>query len=264
MKPLAHHGVVVTRAEPDNGALARRLEERGARVVRWTAVQLAPPGDPRPLEAALAELDRFDWLIATSAHAANVVTSRAVRPPSLRIATVGAATAAELEAAGWKVDLVGPGPGAEALVAALALAGVGRGARALFPASAIARDALADGLEELGVEVERVEAYRTLPASLDVGACFAQLDAGAVDAVTFASPSAVDGLARAFGRRAFAGVLERPAIAAIGPTTSAALAALGRLPDAEAAPATLEGLADAVVDALAARAASISPAGASR
>ena len=253
LRPLAHHGVAVTRCEPEHGPLTRRLEVQGARVVRWTSMRLAPPADPRPLERALARLADYDWLVVTSAHAVAAITARFERrPPRLRSAAVGPGTAAELEAAGWAVDVVGPGPGAEALVRALGEHGVA-GARVLFPAGSLAREALAEGLAGLDVALDRVEAYRTLPVRLDAGACFAQLDAGAVDAVTFASPSAVDGLALAFGRETLPAVLERVAVASIGPTTSAALAALGRPADAEASPPGLDTLVDAVVQALADR-----------
>ncbi|HLF55589.1 MAG TPA: uroporphyrinogen-III synthase, partial [Thermoanaerobaculia bacterium] len=127
------------------------------------------------------------------------------------------------------------------------------GARILFPSSSLARETLGDGLAALGAVLERVEAYRTLPARLDVGACYAQLDAGAVDAVTFTSPSAIDGLERAFGREELRALLDRVVVATLGPTTSAALAALGRAPDAEAAPSTLDALVAAVERALAHR-----------
>ena len=252
-RPLAHHGVAITRCEPgppETGPLARRLEARGARVVRWAAMRLSPPADPKPLERALARLAEYDWLVVTSAPGAAAVTARVeTRPERLRVAAVGPATAAELEAAGWTVDLVGPGPGAEALARALGECGIA-GARVLFPASSLAREALGEALTGLDVQLDRVEAYRTVPVRLDVGACFAQLDAGAVDAVTFASPSAVDGLAQSFGRDELPAILGRVAVASIGPTTSAALAALGRPADAEAASPSLDGLVDAVVRAL--------------
>jgi uroporphyrinogen III methyltransferase/synthase len=251
VKLLAHHGVVVTRCEPEGGPLARRLEARGARIVRWATTKLAPPSDPKPLERALAGLAAYDWLVVTSAHGAAAVTARVeTRPAKLRVAAVGPATAAELEAAGWAVDLVGPGPGAEALARALAESGVA-GARVLFPAGSLARETLVESLAGLDVRLDRVEAYRTLPARLDVGACFAQLDSGAVDAITFASPSAVDGLARALGRDELPAILDRIAVASIGPTTTAALVAAGRAPDAEAAQPSLDSLVDAVGRALA-------------
>ena len=69
---------------------------------------------------------------------------------------------------------------------------------------------------------------------------------GEVDVVTFASPSAVDGLAAALGEPALAQLLAGAAAAVIGPTTARALVRRGRTADAVAEPATLDGLVEAV------------------
>ena len=248
--PRAAPGIAVTRAEPAGGALATRLAARGARPVSWSALTFAPPADERPLAAALARLADFDWLVLSSAQAVAAVVARAAAPDSLRVATVGPGTAAACAAAGWPVHRVGRGPGAEALVEAFRAAGDAAGARVLYPAGDLARAALADGLAALGARVERVEAYRTLPAPLDAAACLADVESGRVAAATFASPSALEGLVAALGARAAARLLERVAVVSIGPTTSAALVAFGRPPDREATPSTLDGLADAALAVL--------------
>ncbi|MBZ0102236.1 MAG: uroporphyrinogen-III synthase, partial [Thermoanaerobaculia bacterium] len=133
------------------------------------------------------------------------------------------------------------------------VAGLGAGSRVLFPAGDRARATLADGLLEAGAGVERVEAYRTLPLAVDAAACAAQVDRGEVEAVTFASPSAAEALARALDLNRFRHLLARLAVASIGPTTSAALAALGRRADAEASIATFDGLVAATAAALVSR-----------
>jgi uroporphyrinogen-III synthase len=251
---LAGRGVAVTRAEGPQGALSRRLAAAGARVACWSSIAIEPPADPAPLAAALERLASFDWIVLTSANAAGAVVARLAAPPAgVRVAAVGAGTAAELTAAGWRVDLTGAGPGAIELVAALRAAGLGAGSRVLFPAGDRARATLADGLLEAGAGVERVEAYRTLSLAVDAAACAAQVDRGEVEAVTFASPSAAEALARALGLNRFRHLLARLAVASIGPTTSAALAALGRPADAEASIATFDGLVAATGAALVSR-----------
>ncbi len=72
--------------------------------------------------------------------------------------------------------------------------------------------------------------------------CLAAAARGEVDVVTFASPSAVDGLAAALGDGGLAALLRETAVAVIGPTTAGALVRRGRVPDAIASPATLDGL----------------------
>lgn len=247
MKPagaLTGVGVVVTRDEPPGGPLAGLLAAAGARVLLWPTVAIAPPADPRPLAHALAALESFDWLALTSVHAvAAVAALRATLPPALRVAVVGASTAAAVRALGWRVDRQPDEFHTAGLLASFAGDEQGvAGRRVLFPASDRAATALPDGLAALGAEVVRVEAYRTAPAPLDAGSCRDAAVRGEVDVVTFASPSAVDGLAAALGDAGLTQLLAEAAVAAIGPTTAGALVRRGRVPDAIASPATLDGL----------------------
>jgi uroporphyrinogen-III synthase len=246
----------VTRAEEPGGPLSRRLERRGARVLHWQAIEIAPAEDPRPLREAVAALARYDWLVFASAHAVAAVVAALGSPSaaSPRVAAVGPETAAAAERAGFRVVHSPAAParaGAAALLAELAPAGGLAGARVLLPASAIARPELAAGLEALGATVDRVEAYRTRPAPLDAARCRAQLAAGEVDAVLFSSPSAVASLARAFGPPGLAPALAGRRVVSIGPTTSRALRDLGLPPSAEARASTLDGLVAATVRAAA-------------
>lgn len=242
-RPLSGLGVVVTRDEPPGGGLAGRLAAAGARVLHWPAMSIAPPADPAPFALAVAGLESFDWLALTSVHAVAAVAGyRAVLPAALRVAVVGASTAAAARERGWRVDRLPDDFSSDGLVRAFAAAADAAGSRVLFPASDRADDRLAGGLAGLGAEVVRVEAYRTLPAALDAASCLAAAARGEVDVVTFASPSAVDGLAAALGDAGLAALLRETAVAVIGPTTAGALVRRGRVPDAIASPATLDGL----------------------
>jgi uroporphyrinogen-III synthase len=241
-------GVVVTRDEGPDGPLTTLLRSRGLTVYRWPTIRVAPPEDPAPLESALADLDAFDWAVFTSPRAVAAVLDRAdiaVLPSGIRTAAVGEATAGALERAGWPVTLVPRTQTGEALVAALLDAGMGAGTRVLFPASAIARDTVPDGLAEAGVVVVQVEAYRTEAVELDRGACRELMDSGAVAIVTFTSPSTVENLAGGLGSELFERVRRGARAVAIGPTTGDAAERAG-FDVVVADPHSLEGLADRV------------------
>ena len=240
-------GVVVTRDEADDGPLSTLLADHGFRVLHWPTIRTAPPEDPGPLEAALAELEDYDWAVFTSPRAAAAVAGLEP-PPALSVAAVGEATADALAEVGWVVDLVPDTQTGEALVVALAEAGVGEGDRVLFPASAIARDTVPDGLERLGADVTEVVAYRTEPAPLDVASCRTALESGAVEVLTFTSPSTVQNLRAALGPRLFALAARRARAVAIGPTTAEAVRAAGFDDVVVAEPHSLEGLAARVAD----------------
>ncbi len=177
---------------------------------------IAPPADPRPLAHALAALESFGLLALTSVPAvAAVAAHRATLPPALRVAVVGASTAAAVRALGWRVDRQPDEFHTAGVVARFAGDEQGvAGRRVLFPASDRAATALPDGLAALGAEVVRVEAYRTAPAPLDAGSCRDAAVRGEVDVVTFASPSAVDGLAAALGDAGLTQLLAEAAVAA--------------------------------------------------
>ncbi len=244
--PLDGAGVVVTRPEAPNGPLVTLLRRRGARVLLWPVVRIDPPEDPRPLEDALGRLGDYDWIVFSSARTVSAVAGRAPPPqPGPRVAAVGTATAETLAAAGWRVDLTAHPARGAALVAALGEAGCA-GARVLFPASAIARPTIPEGLRALGAHVDQVTAYRTRPAPLDRDACHAEIRRGRIAAVTFASPSAVDGLQQALGPEGFRLLLEAAPAVAIGPTTAEALDQAGYPAARVAEPSTLEGLVEAV------------------
>jgi len=229
--PLAGRTVVVTRGAGTDDALSARLRQLGAEVLEFPAIALADAEDFGPLDAALRDLERFAWAAFASAHAVEETVRRldALGLPrgllaDRRLACVGPATGARLEALVRAPDLMP----AEATGAALAaaLAPHVRGRAVLVPRAAEARPELGSGLRAAGAELVDPVAYRTLPAAPgSLSPLGALLAAGRVDAVTFASPSAVQGTVMGLGTDAprLAGVL----LGAIGPTTAEALRAAG-------------------------------------
>ena len=98
----------------------------------------------------------------------------------------------------------------------------------LLPRAAEGRDELARELRRAGLRVDVVAAYRTVPADeRELAPLLAQLEAGSLDVLTFFAPSQVEAVARCLGDRAPAVLGQARVIAAIGPTTAAALATRG-------------------------------------
>jgi uroporphyrinogen-III synthase/uroporphyrinogen III methyltransferase/synthase len=254
---LDRRTVVVTRGKGGEDALAARLRDLGAAVRELPSVAFAPPADPAPLDAALRDLGRFDWAVFASATAVERTVERAralgVAPGALgalRLAAVGPATAERLARAVREPDVVPVEATGEAMAAALA-ARV-RGKRVLVPRPAEGRPELLDGLARAGAVLTAVEAYRTLPVEPQALRPLADwIEGGEVDAVAFASPSAVRAVVAGLGERA--GTLRRVLLAAIGPTTSAALREEGLEPGAQPPRYTAADLAEAIAAKLGAR-----------
>jgi uroporphyrinogen-III synthase len=251
---LTGRTVVVTRGAGTDDALSVRLRQLGAEVLEFPAIALADAEDFGPLDAALGALDRFDWVAFASAHAVEETVRRldalGLGRGALadrRLACVGPATGARLEALVRAPDLMP----AEATGAALAaaLAPHVRGRSVLVPRAAEARPELGEGLVAAGAALTAPIAYRTLPAARgSLAALGALLEQGRVDAVTFASPSAVQGTVAGLGEAAprLAGVL----LGAIGPTTAEALRAAGFTAGVVPERHTAADLAEAVAEKL--------------
>jgi uroporphyrinogen-III synthase len=246
MSALQGRRVVVTRQKNQAGGLVERLQAKGATVLEVPAIDIVPPKDIGPLDEALESLDRYDWVVLTSANTVNAVLSRLTvlgLYPKLgsekrRVASVGPATTAALRSS-FPEDRGVLEPKTDFRAAGLLDAFSKerlKGRRMLVPSSSEAREELASGLRGMGAVVEVVTAYSTIePPGLGeaVGRCLEQ----GFDLALFASPSAVEAFARSAGDRA-AGL---PA-AVIGPTTEAAARAAGLDVRGVASPATLEAL----------------------
>jgi uroporphyrinogen III methyltransferase/synthase len=243
--PLRGRTVVVTRAAEQAAGMVAALRRLGARVVPFPTIRVAGPADGgAALAEAMASVERYDWLVVTSANGARAVLGHlpdARRLLGVGLAAIGPATAAVLAAAHLPPDLVPTAYVAEALLEAFPARSpaAGRG-RVLIARAAVARDVLPDGLARAGWRVDVVEAYKTVGAAGDRPAL---LDAVArADVVTFTSPSTVERFVEALGPR------PTPAtVACIGPVTAAAARAAGLEVAVQAQEFTVAGLLDALV-----------------
>ena len=248
--PLAGRRVLVTRAAHQAGKLSEGLRALGAEAVEVPVLEIQPPVSFDPLDAALRQLDCYDWLILTSANTVRALEERAAvlrlrleAGASMRVAVIGEATAAAARKAGLAVALIPERYVAESLVSSLSDAAVG--CRVVWALTPVARDVIPDALREAGATVDAVDAYRNVMPE-DAPVRLRQALADGIDAVPFTSSSSVTHLAEA-ARVAgigfpFAGV----AAISVGPITSATLRELGWEPRAEAAVSDVPGLIEVV------------------
>ena len=245
-------GVVVTRFETREGPLSTLLVNKGATIYHWPTFSIEPPEDPDSISESLSGLAGYNWIVFASPRAVEAVA--AIIQPHLtevsagpRIAAIGKSTARALEENGWPVHFIPQKYTGEALVKEFGERGWARDAKILFPAGSITRETIPEGLRQLGASLDQITVYINRPAALDPQLCLRQIENGAIDVVTFASPSAVESLQLSLQERGFSLLKRMSDAVAIGPTTAEALEETGWLPTATADPSTLEGLADAVV-----------------
>ena len=251
---LSGRVIVTTRAADQSGELIDRLTRAGARITFLPMVRFVEATDRSALDRAIAGLDRFTWVVYTSANAVRFFLDRCRSlgywplPAGLRFAVVGLATQAALESAGLRATFVPSQASGASLATELAAFSYGKLAaeRVLIPRSDRADDELPAALKAAGADVTAVVAYSTVgPESLDDGA-LASLRRGEADAVMFFSPSAVEEFAKALGTEGLRGLRDRVAFAAIGPTTAAAIGRAGIPVAVESPSATTESLVAAL------------------
>jgi uroporphyrinogen-III synthase len=247
--PTTNGRVLVTRHWPE---LVARLAAAGISAAEVPTIEVRPPLDPEPFDRALADLARYDWIVFTSANAVDAVRDRlttlGLAMPDLTAASVGpATTAAALEA--WPKLRVSVQPAVEfrgaALIQAFATATEHlSGRRVLLPVSDRAAETVERGLADRGAIVDRVVAYQTRTAVGSRELIQSELRL-LPDVVAFASPSAVEGFMAAGGDAA-----RGASAVVIGPTTGEAALAAGLTVVATADPATVEGMAEALIRAV--------------
>jgi uroporphyrinogen III methyltransferase/synthase len=252
--PLFGRRVVVTRASAQATGLRDALAAQGAEVLELPALRVEQL-DPAPLAAAVRRLGEYDWIVLTSQNAVSLLwdvlraaalDARALS--GLRIACVGAATSDALLLRGLVADVVPVRFVAEAVLDALATRDDVRGRRVLYVAAEGARPVLPDGMRALGCTVDVVTAYRAVPDGAGADDLRAAIASGRVDAVTFASASAVRGYVDAVG----AELARRAPAVTIGPVTTEAVRAAAIPLAGEAPTASIDALVGAVVAALSA------------
>jgi uroporphyrinogen-III synthase len=249
-RPLAGRRIVVTRAPEQSEELLDRLRDAGAEPLSLPMVRFLEPTDFTALDQAIALLGDFDWVVLTSANAVRFFLARCReldRWPGggkPKIAAVGPATRASLEAAGLQAAFVPQTFNGAALAAELAPQLPGR--RVLLPRSDRAEDDLPAALRVAGADVTEVVAYLTAaPERLD-DASIGMICQGQVDAVIFFSPSAVQQFAGAVGAETFAQIGGRTPLVAVGPVTASAIRKAGSLAAVEAPRATSGGVVEAL------------------
>jgi uroporphyrinogen-III synthase len=252
-KPLTGRRILVTRARHRAGQLAAQLAALGAEVIEIPAIEIIPPMSWEPLDAALGNLQQYQWLIVTSANTVRALEQRlaalnlAVADFShLKIAAIGSATAQALLDAGLTVTLTPEEYVAESLVAALR--DQIRNTRVLVARAAIARDIIPEALTRIGAQVDVVDAYHTVIPENSITRIAEIFAPGQrpPDAATFTSSSTVTNFFHLLKTAALEPPEGMHAIS-IGPITSRTLYDHGWQPSAEADPHDIPGLIEAIV-----------------
>ncbi len=248
-QPLAGRTIMVTRPVHQSDGMIDALEALGASVVVQPAIEIGAPPDWAPVDAAIAQLSSFAWIVFSSANGVHAFLDRILESGrdmralgGVRLAAIGPATADALALYRLRPDALPAEYRAESL--AEKLAPVTAGQRVLLIRASRGREVLAETLIAAGAAVTRVVAYVSRDVATPDADAVAALQNNRVDWITVTSSAIARSLVKLFGAS-----LARAKLAAISPLTASVLAEAGHEPAAIATEYTAAGLVAAIVAA---------------
>ena len=254
-RPLFGRTAVVTRARSQASSLVGLLEEAGAETLECPSIRAVPLKENALLDASVKTLRSFDWTIFSSVNAVDAFWARLEKAGldarafgACQVAAVGPATARRLRERGIQPDLVPRESRSEGVLKELE-SPVWK--RFLLVRALKGRETLRDGLLNAGADLVDAPAYETVADAQNADLVKERLAQGGVDVVTFTSGSTVENFLKALeteGASDAAALLQSAAVAAIGPVTRAAAEARGLKVDMTAPEASVESLAEAVIN----------------
>ncbi|MBW2674959.1 MAG: uroporphyrinogen-III synthase, partial [Deltaproteobacteria bacterium] len=249
-RPLFGKGIVITRPEEQAEELSALLRDKGARVISFPTIRIAPPDDYGDLDRAIENIEQYQWIVFTSANGVrsffdrfNGVKGDIRDLKGICICTIGPATRTCVEGYHIPVDLVPDEYLSERVVEAFKDMDIAS-KKILLPRAEIAGDVVPDGLSQMGARVDVVVAYRTLPAGGDGKDIRELMESGRVDVLTFTSPSTVNNFMDIIGGGA--AIPDHIRIACIGPVTQRACEEAGLRVDIMQGPYSIPGLVEAI------------------
>ena len=251
-RPLFGRTIVVTRARAQASGLVERLTDLGANCLEYPTIEVVPSEDMAPLDAAINNMETYDWLVFTSVNGVKYFFERLfalgkdVRAlHHVRTAVIGPATAERLREHGLRSDIVPASYRAESVVEAFAEEKVD-GQRILIPRAAEARPVLPEELRRMGADVDEVTVYHTRPVTDKAAALVDDIDNGRVDMVTFTSSSTVKNFHQMLPADRRDSLMRKVRSVSIGPITTETAEDLGIKVDVTAEEFTIPGLCDAI------------------
>jgi uroporphyrinogen III methyltransferase/synthase len=252
-KPLFGKRIVITRARAQASGLVAELNRLGAQCIEIPTIEIAPPKDMAPMEAAIDNLDKYQWLVFTSVNGVKFffdtlfAKGKDVRALGhLKFACIGPVTKERLGDYGIVSDILPETYRAESVVDAFADVDI-KGKQVLLPRAKKARTILPEELTKMGADVDEVTAYETELTDEGKETLIDLLKDNAIDAVTFTSSSTVSNFMSLLEGEDGKTLLKDVTLASIGPITSDTARSLGLEPTIEADPYTIPGLIDALL-----------------
>jgi uroporphyrinogen III methyltransferase/synthase len=256
MKPLKNKKILIACSAKKMVELISGLEAMGGSVLPLPVISVRDVEDKRALDEALESLERYSWIIFTSAYGVTFFAQRLKErglaiPKSPKVCAVGPATARAVEECGFDLALLPHKFVAEGIIDELKryYGDLNRlsGKRILLARALQARDVLPDALTAAGAEVDVVPCYETAQGELDSNAV-RELQQFIPHLMVFTSSSAVKNFVEIAGQDVALKMMRKAAVSVIGPITASTVESYGKLPEIVPRENTIASLIEAIRD----------------
>ena len=229
VRPLKNKTIVLTRTIDQSKESAAIFSELGADVIVFPTLEIVPPNNWDNFDEVILSSQKIDFVIFTSAHAVTMFIKRCndldkqVDFGEIKIVAVGNKTKSVCEENNIKVDIVPKKFSGEGVVEELSKYDL-LNKLVFIPRSAIGREGLPKGLEELGAQIITVPIYNvSLPSKESVKQNIEQLSSSKPDVFIFTSPSTFENFLLIMKINNPVSYFKNYDVAAIGPTTKSAI-----------------------------------------
>lgn len=250
-QPLFGKNIVLTRHKKGNLEFAEKIVRRAANPIIFHTFQIKPLTRSSQFLQALANLNRYHWIIFTSANGVDIFFDSIKKLgkdcrvfASAQIAAVGCRTAEKLKNYGLSPDFVPDSYTSEQLGKQLVSFANLKDKKILLLRSKLADNKLNRILALAGASLSETALYSIEPVESDAGALLEKITSNKVDWITFASPSSV----RFFFEKISPDLVisHKVKIASIGPVTSQQLKNRGLKINIEAVSHTVDCLIESI------------------
>ncbi len=253
---LFNRNMLITRTREQASELVSALEENGANCIEIPTLHMEPMTDTSRLDAAIAQINNYKWIIFTSINAVNWFFKR-IEDKGLdarvlfgvKIAVIGQATAKHLRSYGLKADLIPKVFTGEGLAEAMLNDGISNGDKILIPRALKAREILPAKLRQAQADVDIIPVYQNVVPEKNRDELRQLLENKEIDLITFTSSSTVNNFVDMLAikdKSELQRLLSPVTIASIGPITSKTVEEQGLVVDIQPKQATIQEMVNAI------------------
>ena len=246
---LKNKTVLVTRPLRERDELKSLLLEAGAEVLSQPTVEIRPPQSWSPIDAAIARISDFDWLVFASANGVDFFCERLLSKsrglPIPQISAIGPGTALALEKFGLKSALIPTQHTSEGIVDSF-ISKAKAGEKILIVRASRGRNIIKEQLSAVSHDeknIYEIIAYESVDITSPDPKIVSLLEQNRIDWVTCTSSAIAVSLFRMFGR-----LLDNTKIVSISPISSKTIRNLGLTVSVESSTANMQAVFDAIVD----------------